>query len=197
MADHDRLLRLVRDNPDVLQRFDEPVELASGELSHEFVDGKRAVVDPDDLAFVGKEMVRRAKEAGVSFDAVGGLALGAVPLTFAVAHAAPCKWFVVRKEAKGRGTNLRVEGASLAGGVPVMVVEDVVTTGGSIRAAYEAVRAEGGTVVFATTLVDRGDRAGEFFRQAGVPYAPLLTYRDLGIDPVGGDPQTGRTSVAP
>lgn len=179
-----RLLRLVA-NPDALRRFDEPVQLASGEWSYEFIDAKRAVTHPDDLAFVGSAMTAAAREANAAFDAVGGLALGAVPFTFAVAQAAACRWFVIRKETKGRGTNLRVEGAPLTPDTRVLLVDDVVTTGGSIRDAYDAVRAEGASVAFATALVDRGEQAAAFFRREGVPYQPLLTYRDLDIPPVG------------
>ena len=184
----ERLRELVMD-PAVLQRLPEPVQLASGEMSREFIDGKLAVDDPDDLDFVGAAMVAAAREAGVEFDAVGGLVLGAVPFTFAVAHAARCRWFLIRKEPKGRGTNRWVEGGRITPGTRVMIVEDVVTTGGSIRDACERVEAEGGVVVFATALVDRGDQATGLFRDAGVPYVPLLTYRDLGIDPVGGEPR--------
>lgn len=178
-------LREIVSAPDVLQRLPEPIKLASGEMSRDFIDGKHAVNDPDDLEFVGQAMLAAAKHAGVEFDAVGGLVLGAVPFTFAVACAARCKWFLIRKEPKGRGTNLWVEGARLQAGMRVVLVDDVVTTGGSIRHAYDQVVAAGGDVVFATTLVDRSDLATEFFRDVGVPYTPMLTYEELGIDPVG------------
>ncbi|MEO7837563.1 MAG: phosphoribosyltransferase family protein [Acidimicrobiales bacterium] len=182
-----RLLDLVTD-PSVLQRLDAPVRLASGEMSRDFVDAKLAVDDPEDLALVGRAMVAAAREAKVEFEAVGGLVLGAVPFTFAVAQAAPSKWFLIRKEPKGRGTNLWVEGARLAAGMRVMLVDDVVTTGGSIKDAFERVSAEGARVVFATTLVDRSGLANDFFRAVGVPYAPMLTYEQLGIEPVGRRP---------
>lgn len=188
-----RLRELVMD-PAVLQHLPEPIQLASGQMSRDFVDGKLAVDDPDDLDFVGAAMFAAACEAGVDFDAVGGLVLGAVPFTFAIAHAARCKWFLIRKASKGRGTNLRVEGARISSGTRVMLVDDVVTTGGSIREAYDRVRLEGAEVVFATTLVDRSDLAAEFFKGVGVPYVPMLTYRDLGIDPVGPEP---RAAAAP
>jgi orotate phosphoribosyltransferase len=181
-----RLLSLVKD-PAVLQRLPEPIQLASGEWSRDFIDGKHAVDDPDDLDFVGEAMVDAARQAGVEFDAVGGLVLGAVPFVFAVANAARCRWFLIRKEPKGRGTNLWVEGARIAPGARVLLVDDVVTTGGSIRKAHDRVVEAGGEVVFATTLVDRGERAGELFQTLGVPWVPLLTYRDLEIDPVGHD----------
>jgi orotate phosphoribosyltransferase len=179
-----RLLDLVRD-PEVLRHLPEPIQLASGEMSQDFIDAKLAVDDPDDLEFVGRAMAGAAHEAGADFDAVGGLVLGAVPFTFAVAQAARVRWFLIRKEPKGRGTNRGAEGARIGPGNRIMLVDDVITTGGSIRLAYERVLAEGAEVVFATTLVDRGDRAAEFFEAAGVAYRPMLTYRDLGIAPVG------------
>lgn len=177
----DRLLNIV-DRPAVLKRLDQPVRLASGALSKAFIDGKRAVAHPDDLDYVGRAMVAAARGAGATFDAVGGLVLGAVPFTFAVANHARCQWFMIRKEPKGRGTNQWAEGAVIEPGMRVMIVDDIITTGGSIRDAYTRVVEQGAQVVFATTLVDRGERAKPFFAAEGVPYQPLLTYRDLGID---------------
>lgn len=179
-----RLIELVK-SPDVLTHTDEPIKLASGEYSRDFIDGKLAVDDPDDLDLVGQAIVAAANSSGVEFDAVGGLVLGAVPFAFAVAGVARCKWFLIRKEAKGRGTDRWVEGARISPGMRVLIVDDVITTGGSIRQAHDRVVAEGGVVVFATTLVDRGDVAADLFAELGVPYVPLLTYSDLGIDPVG------------
>lgn len=178
-------------DPAVLQHLPDPVRLASGEMSRDFVDAKLAVDDPDDLTLVGTAMAAAARDAGVAFDTVGGLVLGAVPFTFAVAQAARCRWFLIRKEPKGRGTDRWVEGARLGPDSRVMLVDDVVTTGGSIQLAYEKVTDDGARVVFATTLVDRGDVAAAFFLQAGVPYVPMLTYRDLGIEPVGGGGLSG------
>jgi orotate phosphoribosyltransferase len=179
-----RICEIVK-RPDVLIHTAEPMKLASGEMSQDFIDGKLAVAKPEDLALVGAAMFAAA--SGVEFDCVGGLVLGAVPFTFAVAQAAQCEWFLVRKEPKGRGTNLWVEGTRLTAGKRVMLVDDIVTTGGSIQDAYERVQQQGAEVVFATTLVDRGDRAAEYFESVGVPYRPMLTYRDLDIPKVGGD----------
>lgn len=177
-------LHAIVSHPDVLTELPEPIRLASGAMSQHFIDGKHAVDDPEDLQFVGEAMLASAREVGVEFDAVGGLVLGAVPFTFAVARAADRKWFLIRKEPKVHGTRKLVEGAHLKEGDRVMLVDDVVTTGGSIRIAYNEVRAIGADVVFATTLVDRGDQSSEFFRGVGVPYKPLVTYHDLDIPPV-------------
>lgn len=78
-----------------------------------------------------------------------------------------------------------VEGADLRTGVRVLLVDDIVTTGGSIRQAYEAIAETGAKVVAAVTLVDRGGSAVDFFAEVGVPYFPLLTFHDLAIPPVG------------
>jgi orotate phosphoribosyltransferase len=180
-----RLRELVMD-PAVLQHLPEPIRLASGEMSRDFIDAKLAVDDPDDLEMVGAAMAAAAHQAGIEFDAVGGLVLGAVPFTFAVAQVARSRWFLIRKEPKGRGTNRFAEGARIGPGTRVLLVDDVITTGGSIQLAYERVTSLGAKVVFATTLVDRGDRAAAFFQVVGVPYVPMLTYRDLGIEPIAG-----------
>lgn len=167
------------------ERRDEPFELSSGELSHDFVDAKRALARGAHLRLACELMVRTAADLGIDFDAVGGLTLGADHFSHGVALVADKQWFVVRKRRKGRGTDQLVEGAAIGPGTRVLLVDDVVSTGGSIRQAHEAVLATGAEVVLASTLVDRGDSARAFFRSVDVPYAPLLTYDDLGIPPIG------------
>lgn len=174
-------------HPSVLQHLPEPVQLAGGDWSDVFIDGKHAVASPEDLDVVGAAMFAAAENVGVEFDAVGGLVLGAAPFTFAVAHAARVKWFLIRKEPKGRGTNLWIEGARIEPGMRVVLVDDIVTKGGSIQQAYRHAVDAGAEVVFATTLVDRSDAAAHFFAAQGIPYTPMLTYRDLGIPRVGDD----------
>lgn len=164
----------------------EPVELRSGGRSRHFVDGKRALARGDDLRVAATALLDLVREAGVDFDAVGGLTMGADHLAHAMALVAgDLEWFSVRKAAKGRGTDQRVEGAELGPESRVVVIEDVVTTGGSIVEAVEAVRETGATVVFATSMVDRGDDGAGALAAAGVPYRCLLTYHDLGIPAVG------------
>lgn len=166
-------------------RLPEPVQLSSGEWSRDFVDAKRALAEGADLALACRALVQRLDAAGIDFDAIGGLTLGADQFAYGTAIVADKRWFVVRKRAKGRGTDQLIEGARLHDGVRVVLVDDVVTTGGSIRQALETIERTGADVVAAVTLVDRGEVAGRFFAGLGVPYFPLLTYKDLGIDPVG------------
>ena len=124
---------------------------------------------------------------GIEFDAVGGMTLGADQFAHVIAVLARKKWFVVRKAAKGRGTNKRVEGAEVGPGVRALLVDDVVTTGTSILDAYEVVRGLGATVAGAVTLLDRGEAARPKFEALGVRYVSVLTYHDMGIEPVGGE----------
>lgn len=178
------LLALIKEKG--YRRLDEPVRLASGEFSRDFIDGKTALARGADLALACSAMAGVADAAGAVFDAAGGLTMGADPFAHGIAIVrGDCGWFSVRKEPKGRGTNRMTEGTALGAGTRVLLVDDVVTTGGSIQRAYEAVVATGAQVVCATTLVDRGDTAAGFFQEVGVPYHPLLTYRDFDIEPVG------------
>lgn len=166
-----------------LQRLDEPVQLASGAWSSEFVDAKRALAAGEDLALACQALLDVATELGAVFEAVGGLTLGADQFAHGMAIVGGKSWFVIRKAAKGRGTNQRVEGADIAG-VRVLLVDDVVTTGGSILEALEVARELGAEVAGAVTLLDRGDNAEAAFARREVPYQSLLTYRDLDIEPV-------------
>lgn len=166
-------------------RLEEPIQLRSGEWSHDFIDGKRALAEGEDLEIACKALMEMLAERGVNFDAVGGLTLGADQFAHGTAIVAHKKWFVVRKEPKGRGTNRLVEGAELNSSVRVLLVDDVVSTGGSIKQAWQSIQDTGARIVAAVTLVDRGEVATKFFAEVGVPYLPLLSYQDLGIQPVG------------
>lgn len=175
-----QIVELVRDQG--YRRSDEPFRLASGQLSHDYIDGKRAAAQGRDLALVSTATIA---EIDVPFDAVGGLTMGADAIAHAVALQADCLWFSVRKEPKGRGLDKWIEGATLDASHRVLLVDDVVTTGGSIMVAYEKVAATGAQIVAAMTLVDRGDKAAVDFEDLKIPYHPLVTYRDLGIERVG------------
>jgi len=179
---HERVVELIRQR--ALRRLDEPVVLASGQRSRDFIDAKAGLARGEDLELACRAILERLD--GVEFDAVGGLTMGADQFAHVLSVLARKDWFVVRKEAKGRGTDKLVEGAAVGVGTRVVLVDDVVTTGGSIQKAYEVITGLGATVSAATTLVDRGDVAARFFREREISYFPLVTYRDLGIEPVGG-----------
>lgn len=164
-------------------RLPDPVRLASGQMSRDFIDGKRALARGDHLKLACEALLDEVD--GVEFDAAGGLTMGADQFAHGIAVLTGCQWFVVRKEPKGRGTNQLVEGAQVGADARVLLVDDVVTTGGSIQKAYAAVTDLGARIVAAATLVDRGDVAAEFFNTKAIPYFALVTYADLGIDAVG------------
>ncbi len=195
-AEHQDVLRIVLDGGG-LTRLPEPVQLASGELSRYFIDGKYAVRAGADLKTVCQAMINSARALDVEWDAVGGLTMGADHFSHGISILTGCEWFSVRKAPKGRGTNKLIEGAQLRPSTRVLLVDDVVTSGGSIQTAFHEIDATGAPVVLAVTLVDRGQVAGDFFRDRAIPYRPLLTYVDLGIPEVGkeGAARPGQTVV--
>lgn len=167
-------------------RREEPFQLASGEWSHDYVDGKRALAGGRELRVAAEAVIAQAAELAATFDVVGGLTMGADPLAHAIAVLSGSRWFSVRKQAKDHGKGRLIEGAELGPGSAALVLEDVVTTGRSLLQALDAVEATGATIALAVTLLDRGDVAAPALAARGVPYRALTTYRDLGIDPVGG-----------
>ena len=167
-----------------MRRLDEPVELACGAMSSDFVDVKLALCRWADLQAACQAIVQRVRGAGIDFDAAGGMTMGADPLAVGIAAETGCHWFSIRKAPKNRGTNQLIEGTPLGPGHRVLLLEDATTTGGSSQKAYQAVCDTGAEVVAAATVVDRGDTARRRYEALGVPYFPMLTYTDLAIDPV-------------
>jgi orotate phosphoribosyltransferase len=174
--------KVLRDN--AVREFDPPVQLASGQLSRYFVDGKAGLAKAGDLRLACQALHGMVDDAGIAYDAVGGLTLGADHLAVGTALVAGKAWFIVRKEAKNRGTARRIEGYELTAGAKVLVVEDVVSTGGSLFQAVDAVEATGAEVVAAATLLDRGGNAGSDLADRGIPYFPIATNDDFGLPPV-------------
>ncbi|MCH9666630.1 MAG: orotate phosphoribosyltransferase [Actinomycetia bacterium] len=166
------------------ERREEPFRLASGQLSHDYIDGKYAVDTGERLTVVSRAVAELAAASGIEFDAVGGLTMGADPLAHGVAMVTGKAWFSVRKEQKQRGREQWIEGTRLQPGTRVLLVDDVISTGGSTEIALERVRAVGAVATGVIPMVDRGDGATRRFAQHGVPFYALVSYRDLGIDPV-------------
>jgi orotate phosphoribosyltransferase len=187
VAGRDEALRLVRDLG--YHRREEPFRLASGQLSHDYVDVKLAIDTGARLRVVSAAMLELARAMGLDPTHVGGLTMGADPLAHGIAMVDErLGWFSVRKEPKQRGLSRWIEGSRIGPGDRVLLVDDVVTTGGSIQQAYEHVVEAGASVAGAIPVVDRGEVAGAFFAERGVPFQGLLTYVDLGIEPVGPAP---------
>jgi orotate phosphoribosyltransferase len=166
------------------ERREEPFQLASGQLSHDYIDGKFAIDNGVSLTIVSKAVAELAALHGIEFDAVGGLTMGADPLAHGVAMVTGKRWFSVRKEQKARGREQWLEGTRIEPGTRVLLVDDVISTGGSTEIAYERVTSVGAVVTGVIPMVDRGDIATERFAKRGVPFAALVSYRDLGIEPV-------------
>lgn len=166
------------------ERREEPFTLASGQLSHDYIDGKNAIDTGSRLTVVSRAVADLAAVHGIEFDAVGGLTMGADPLAHGIAMVADKAWFSVRKEQKKRGREQWVEGHRLTPGTRVLLVDDVISTGGSTEIALERIEPLGVTVTGVVPMVDRGDVAAGRFAARGIPFVALVTYRDLGIEPV-------------
>ncbi|MDT5097949.1 MAG: orotate phosphoribosyltransferase [Mycobacterium sp.] len=163
---------------------DEPFKLASGQLSHDYIDGKYAVDTGERLTVVSRAVAALAADKGIEFDAVGGLTMGADPLAHGVAMVTGKAWFSVRKEQKQRGREQWVEGTRLTEGTRVLLVDDVISTGGSTALAFDRIAPLGVVVTGVIPMVDRGDVAATLFAERNVPFVALVTYRDLRIEPI-------------
>ena len=163
---------------------EEPFRLASGQMSHDYIDGKFAIDTGERLTVVSRAIADLAAINGIEFDAVGGLTMGADSIAIGVAMVTGKAWFSVRKEQKQRGREQWIEGTRLEPGTRVMLVDDVISTGGSTEIAFDRVTAVGAVVVGVIPMVDRGDGAAKRFAARNVPFAALVTYKDLGIEPV-------------
>jgi orotate phosphoribosyltransferase len=156
------------------------VTLTSGAVAQYYVDAKRAILRPAGFAALGELVAGHAREWGAT--AVGGLTMGAdAPACSALAGGANVKAFFVRKETKAHGLQRRVEGPPLDPGERCLIVEDVVTTGGSTVQAIEAVLEAGHRVCGVVTVLDRLAGGAEAIAAAssGAPYAALATIDEL------------------
>ncbi|MEE8167282.1 MAG: orotate phosphoribosyltransferase [Candidatus Hydrothermarchaeales archaeon] len=150
--------------------------LSSGRQSDYYIDIKRAYTNPGILKEIAKEMAALIK-AGET-DRIAGIALGAVPLATAISLETGIPFLMIRKEKKGYGTSLVVEG-QLETGDRVTVIEDVTTTGASSLAAVEAIRAHNARCDKVLTVVDREEGAKEMLREHGIELDALFKATDL------------------
>lgn len=164
--------------------------LASGKTASFYLDAKQVVLDAAGAMLVGQAVLARLQALGPLPDAVGGMSIGADPITAAVVTMAgvaglPLKGFMIRKEPKGHGLGRYLEGP-VAAGNRVVILEDVVTTGGSSLLAIDRAEEFGLRVERVVTLVDRLAGGADAFADRGIPMQSMLTIEDLGIDPATG-----------
>ncbi len=157
--------------------------LASGRQSDLYIDCRPTTMFPEGLATIGPLGLQAILARGWHADAVGGLTLGADPVSYAIAYASqlagtPIRAFTVRKEAKSHGTGKVIEGA-FEPTDRVIIVEDVITTGGSALRAVEAVRAAGGTIVGVLAVVDREEGGREAIQAAGLEVETLVRASEI------------------
>lgn len=175
-----RLKRLLRER--ALIR--ESVVLSSGRRTSHYFDAKQVLLEPEGAHLAGRIAYRAL--APVRPHAVGGLTLGADPLVCAISSAAweqGERWtgFFVRKQPKRHGLQQWIEGPFIEEGTPVAVVDDVLTTGGSILTAIDRARRAGGVVVGALVVIDREEGGREALEEAleGAPLSALATASEL------------------
>jgi len=152
--------------------------LASGKQSKYYVDARLTTMSPEGLSVIGPLALSTLRQSGWEVDAVGGLTLGADPISYAISYASarsdrPLRAFTVRKEVKSHGTGRIIEGPFKEGD-RVAVIEDVITTGGSAVRAIEAVRAANGIIAGVLALVDREEGGRQVIEATGVPVISLV-----------------------
>lgn len=159
----------------------EPVILASGKASDYYFNGKQVTLDPEGLLLVAKLVLTHLRPGEAT--AIGGPTIGADPiaaaasvLSFQDGWQPPLKAFIVRKQPKGHGLKKVIEG-DLAAGEPVVVVEDTVTTGGSLKEAIDRIEEAGAKVAKIICLLDRQEGAAETL--AGYQIVSLLSRDEI------------------
>ncbi len=155
--------------------------LSSGQKSTYYINGKQVTLHAEGGLMVGRLLLAMVPQF---VNAVAGLTLGADPMVTAVSIVGAYEQrlltpLIVRKAAKGHGTQAFIEGPALPPGTPVVVLEDVVTTGQSAWQAVERLRLAGYTVDTILALVDRQQGGAEFYQQKGLTFESLFTIADI------------------
>lgn len=159
--------------------------LSSGKKSTFYIDARPSTMSASGLCIIGSLGLDEIRAMGWNASVIGGMTLGADPVAYAIAAESQRRppvldAFTVRKEPKGHGTGRRIEGNFAPGG-PVIVVEDVITTGGSALQAVEAIENAGGSVSGVLAVVDREEGGREAIEGRGYPVRSLVTLTDLGL----------------
>jgi orotate phosphoribosyltransferase len=157
--------------------------LASGKQSSFYIDARLTTMSPEGLSAIGPIGLGMIRERGWDPDSVGGLTLGADPVSYAISYASATsgraiRAFTVRKEAKAHGTGKLIEGPFETSD-RVVVIEDVITTGGSALKAVEALRAAGARVLGVLAVVDREEGGREAIEAAGIDVASIARVSEI------------------
>jgi len=180
MDDKTRLLKILKE----LSYEEGDFILTSGKRSSYYIDAKETTLNPEGMYLTGTIMYGMAREV-TGIDAVGGVSIGGDPLVCATVLAAynkkdPLLGFLIRKEPKGHGKNLWVEGGkNLRKGMSVMILEDVVTTGGSSLKAIDVTEKEGYLVKGIIALLDRLEGGREAIEAKGYIFKSIFNLKDL------------------
>ncbi len=178
LADKKQKLRAIISRASLLR--DGEFRLTSGRSSNFFFDLKKTMLDPEGASLLADLLFDRIKAEEV--DCIGGMATGAIPIVATLCMRSwperPIKGFFIRKEAKGHGTDQRVDGL-LESGSRVILFEDVTTTGGSAMRAVDQVRQAQCTIIKVISVVDRLEGAEDNFRRAGIRFEALFDRRDF------------------
>ena len=180
MTEKDKLLKIIK----TLSYEEGDFVLASGKRSTYYIDAKETTLNPEGMFLVGKLMYEITRELP-GIEAVGGVSIGGDPLVCAVVLESFNKkdnlaGFLIRKEPKGHGTNRWVEGAkNLKKGMNVVILEDVVTTGGSSLKAIEATKKEGYVVKGIVAILDRLEGGKDAIESKGYLFKSIFSLNDL------------------
>jgi orotate phosphoribosyltransferase len=165
--------------------------LASGRRSSFYIDCRPSTMSAEGLVLIGRLAWRRIRAEGWRPTAVGGLTMGADPVAYAIAAASALgaagaadgdtvDAFSVRTDVKSHGTGRLIEG-NFRPGDPVVIVEDVITTGASAQRAIEVVQGAGGIILGVLAVVDREEGGRESLEREGRKVVALTTAKDLGL----------------
>ena len=181
--DREALMHLVRQFALQTGQF----TLASGKTASYYLDCRKITLHPQGANLIAAGMLDQLADRVNNITAVGGMAIGADPITAAIVTVAgqrnlPLRGFMVRKEPKGHGAGRQVEGP-VEPGQSVVIVEDVITSGGSALLAVDAAEAFGLKVVGVLGIIDRLAGGEAKFAERGLKLETLLTIRDFGIEP--------------
>jgi orotate phosphoribosyltransferase len=179
MTDHATLVALLATRSTRRGQF----TLASGKTSTTYIDARLTTMSPEGLSLIGPLGLETLRKAGWQVDAVGGLTLGADPISYAISYASassaqPIRAFSVRKEAKAHGTGKLIEGPFQPGD-RIAVIEDVITTGGSALRAIDAIRKANGIVTGVLALVDREEGGREAIEATGIRVLSMVRANEI------------------